>query len=209
MRVSAIIPAYNEEKRIGNVIQSAMKCKLITDIIVVDDGSEDRTFEEASTYDVKVIKLSKNQGKGEALKNALLYCDSEIVIFLDADLIGLNPGHIESLIFPLINTDTEMTIGIFNSGRFFTSWHQKLTPSLSGQRAFKGDLIQDIMNLEMSGYNAEMAITKLIREKNIKVEHILLEDISHVIKEEKIGFSKGMYCRMKMYKEIIKYICNS
>lgn len=206
MEIAAIIPAYNEEERIGKVIESAINCKLISNIIVVDDGSEDRTFEEASTYNVKVIRIPENQGKGQALKTALLYCNAEIVIFLDADLIGLQAGHIESLIFPLINSDTEMSIGVFNSGRFLTSWAQKMTPSLSGQRAFKGYLIKDIIDLEMKGYNAEMAITKLVREKDIRTEYVLLEGITQTIKEEKIGITKGMYCRMKMYKEIIKYM---
>lgn len=206
MEISAIIPAYNEEERIGKVIESAKKSNLISNIIVVDDGSEDRTFEKSNSYNVKVIKLEQNQGKAQALKTALLYCESEIVIFLDADLIGLNTSHIESLIFPLIYGDVEMTIGLFNSGRFFTSWAQKITPSLSGQRAFKGHLIKDIINLEMSGYNAEVAITRLIKDKGIKTEHILLEGISHAIKEEKLGLSRGMYCRIKMYKDIIKYI---
>lgn len=206
MKVSAIIPAYNEEERIGKVIQTATSCKLISNIIVVDDGSEDKTFEEASTYNVKVIRLPENQGKAQALKTALLYCDCDIVIFLDADLIGLRTSHIESLIHPLIFDDIEMTIGIFNSGRFFTSWAQKITPSLSGQRAFKGHLIKDIIDLDMEGYNAEIAITRMIKEKSIKAEHILLDGISHAIKEEKYGLSKGMYCRMRMYKEIIKFM---
>ncbi|MDR5658226.1 glycosyltransferase [Serpentinicella sp. ANB-PHB4] len=207
MRVSAIIPAYNEEKRIGTVLQPVIKSSIITDIIVIDDGSDDRTCQEVSMFSgIKLIKFKCNKGKAEALKAGLKDCQSEIIVFLDADLIGLSTEHIESLIKPLVIDDYEMTIGVFKSGRFFTSFAQKLTPCLSGQRAFKKSLIQNIIDLDMSGYNAEIAISKMLRDDNIKTVQVPLEGISHAIKEEKFGLTKGLYWRIKMYKDIVKYM---
>lgn len=213
MKISAIIPAYNEEMRIINVLEPISKFPLITEIVVVDDGSQDRTSLAVSEYsnkysNINLIKMSQNKGKAEAIKIALQNCDCDIILLLDADLIGLTTNHIESLILPLLEEEVEMTIGVFQSGRFLTDLAQKIAPNLSGQRAFMGYLRDDILDLNMSGYSLEMAISKYIQRNNIRTKQILLKDISHVMKEEKVGLSKGMILRVKMYKDILKYWLN-
>lgn len=213
MKISAIIPAYNEEMRIINVLEPISKFPLITEIVVVDDGSQDRTSLAVSEYsnkysNINLIQMSQNKGKAEAIKIALQNCDCDIILLLDADLIGLTTNHIESLILPLLEEEVEMTIGVFQSGRFLTDLAQKIAPNLSGQRAFMGYLRDDILDLNMSGYSLEMAISKYIQRNNIRTKQILLKDISHVMKEEKVGLSKGMILRVKMYKDILKYWLN-
>ncbi len=208
MKVSAIIPAFNEEKRIVNVIKPLLELSEIQSIIVIDDGSIDNTAEVVGQYPVKLIKLPQNSGKAEAVKIGLSYCQDEIILMLDADLIGLTTDHIKNLIEPVIMEDIEMTIGIFEGGRFVTDMAQRVAPNLSGQRAFKAYLINDIINLNTSGYSIEIALSKLIKEKHIKTKKVILKNISHVIKEEKLGIYKGAIWRMKMYKEIIKHWLN-
>lgn len=213
MKISAIIPAYNEEMRIINVLEPISKFPLITEIVVVDDGSQDRTSLAVSEYsnkysNINLIQMSQNKGKAEAIKIALQNCDCDIILLLDADLIGLTTNHIKSLILPLLEEEVEMTIGVFQSGRFLTDLAQKIAPNLSGQRAFMGYLRDDILDLNMSGYSLEMAISKYIQRNNIRTKQILLKDISHVMKEEKVGLSKGMILRVKMYKDILKYWLN-
>ncbi|MCC5909838.1 MAG: glycosyltransferase family 2 protein [Clostridiaceae bacterium] len=209
MKISAIIPAYNEEKRIEKVLNTIVTSFLITDIVVVDDGSQDHTSAIVSKYDdVKLIKLDKNLGKAEAIKTGLAYCNAEVVLLLDADLVGLTTTHIENLLYPVVNNEVEMTIGIFQSGRLITDLAQKIAPNLSGQRAFRSNLIPEIMNLNMTGYNLEVALSKFVKNNNIKTKQIMLKDISHVMKEEKLGLSKGMIWRLKMYKDIIKHWLN-
>ncbi len=138
MQVSVVIPAFNEKKRIGDVLDPLTKSSLITEIIVVDDGSNDDTFKVVEKYkDIILIKLSHNRGKGQAIKEGLGYCRGEIILLIDADLIGLTTQHIEYMLEPLIYTDIEMTIGIFQSGRLVTDLAQRIAPYLSGQRAFK------------------------------------------------------------------------
>jgi len=210
MKVSTIIPAYNEEIRIISVLDPISKSSLIKEIFVIDDGSQDRTSlivsDYSSKYDnIKLIKLPQNRGKAEAIKVGLQYCNCEIILFLDADLIGLTVGHIESLVLPLLKEDVEMTIGIFKSGRFLTNLAQKIAPNLSGQRAFRNYFKNDILNLDMSGYSLEVAVSKYIKKNNIKTKEILLRDVSHVMKEEKVGLIKGMIWRFRMYKDILKY----
>lgn len=209
MQVSVVIPAFNEKKRIGDVLDPLTKSSLITEIIVVDDGSNDDTFKVVEKYkDIILIKLSHNRGKGQAIKEGLGYCRGEIILLIDADLIGLTTQHIEYMLEPLIYTDIEMTIGIFQSGRLVTDLAQRIAPYLSGQRAFKKNLLNDIMQLNMKGYNVEIALSRYIKNKNINTKFVFLKNISHVMKEEKLGFGKGLMYRVGMYIDIVRYWLN-
>lgn len=207
MKVTAIIPAYNEEKRIEKVIDPALKTDMLSNIIVVDDGSEDLTSNIVSKYNVDLIKMPQNSGKTAAVKEGIKYCKdkSDIIVLLDADLIGLTPNHIKSLILPLLEEQFDMTIGIFKSGRYVTDLAQYIAPNLSGQRAIKTYLADEILNLEITGYGIEVALSKLTRKHRLRVENVILENVTHTTKEEKIGFAKGAIWRAKMYKDIIKY----
>ncbi len=88
-RVAAVIPAYNEEKNIADVLKALLKSPELDEIIVVDDGSKDKTAEISEKLGVKVIRLSGNQGKGRAMQEGLKATQTEIIVFFDADLLGL------------------------------------------------------------------------------------------------------------------------
>ena len=89
MKVSAIIPAYNEEKNIGRVLSVLIQIEEISEILVINDGSTDKTNEIAHSYGVKVIDFAENHGKGIAMWAGVMHTNAPVVLFLDADLIGL------------------------------------------------------------------------------------------------------------------------
>jgi glycosyltransferase involved in cell wall biosynthesis len=209
MCITAIIPAYNEEQTIGNVLECITKVVEITQIIVVSDGSTDRTTEVAAAYDIELIELVENVGKGGAMKAGIERCSNENVLFLDADLIGLTESHVKDLIMPVIENETDMTIGIFKNGRIVTDLAQKVTPYLSGQRAIKKTLLDKIPNIDITRYGVEVALTKYVEKNSIRTREIYLEDMTHVTKEEKLGIIKGMQERFKMYWDIVKILSNN
>lgn len=210
MSVAAIIPAYNEEKTIGSVIQTLQDSILIDRIIVVSDGSEDGTVEEASRFSgIEVIELPINTGKGGALKAGLDYCKDDVIIILDADLIGLTPAHVESLLLPVINNKAMMTVGIFEKGRMATDIAQKMAPFLSGQRALRREILENISDLDLSRFGFEMALHQHVENNDMIVEKVPLPDLSHVMKEEKLGMVKGLSARAKMYWEILIFLTYS
>src|ERR1700683_4889293 len=89
-RLSIVIPAYNEEAFIGTLLEKLLRLDLAslgfeTEIIVINDGSKDRTAEIASRYPVKVI-TQPNQGKGRAVQRGIKEAHGEFVIVQDADL---------------------------------------------------------------------------------------------------------------------------
>ncbi len=205
MTITCIIPAYNEEKTIGDVLDALKENTLLNEIIVVSDGSLDNTANVARKKGVTVIELETNKGKGGAMKAGLEHTESDIILFLDADLIGLTPLHIDNLLKPVIEGDALMSLGVFTNGRKTTDLAQKVAPYLSGQRAIRRELLSKISDLELSRFGVELALTRFVEKENEKVEVVSLPDMSHVMKEEKLGLVRGFMARLKMYWEIVNY----
>jgi glycosyltransferase involved in cell wall biosynthesis len=206
VKVAAIIPAYNESKTVGGVIEVLTRCRMIDQIVVVSDGSTDRTVQTALAYkDVEVIELLENRGKGGAIYAGKEQTDAEILLFMDADLIGLSDYHVTSLLQPVLSGAAAMTVGIFENGRVATDIAQKMAPFLSGQRALRRELLEQIPYFEFSRFGAEIALHRYVADNNIPVRQVALPDLSHVMKEEKLGLCKGIFARGKMYWEIAKY----
>ena len=206
MKVSAIIPAYNEGPRIKDVLVPLVESDLIDEIIVVDDGSLDDTSDRAIECGVRVIKLKENGGKGAAISKGLEAASGEIILLLDADLIGLTKSHVEALLSPVIKDEADMSIGTFKYGRRHTDSAQNFTPQLNGQRCIKADELRSIEHLDESGYGVEVTINRYIKENDLRVADVLLNNLTQVTKEEKVGPVKGVVARVKMYAEIMKSI---
>lgn len=204
-KIAIIIPAYNEAERILNVLKVLVDLPLIDEIIVVDDGSLDDTSAVVGEFDVKVIKLAQNAGKGGAMIKGAEATDASVIAFIDADLVGLKPHHISDLLNPVINEDADMTIGMFASGRLRTDLSQKMFPAISGQRALKRSHFQQMEGLENTRYGVELAITQHARKLGLKTVEVIMEDITQVMKEEKLGYAKGSLARLKMYKDMLSF----
>ena len=202
--ISAIIPAFNEESTIANVLNTLKMADNINEIIVVSDGSTDDTALISRRCGARVVELPQNRGKGAAIKAGLNICRGDIILLLDADLVGLKTVHVESLLKPVAAARSDMAVGVFSNGRFSTDMAQKITPQLSGQRAVRKWILDRMANLELSGYGVEVALTRYAEEENIPVLFVELADLTHITKEEKLGFFRGFAQRLKMYWEILK-----
>ena len=107
--VVAIIPAYNEEKALADVIGKTLEN--VDDVIVVDDGSSDKTSEVAIEAGARVIKHSVNLGKGEALKSGFKAIgDDSIIITIDGDGQH-NPSEIPDLVRPIVEDGADLVNG--------------------------------------------------------------------------------------------------
>ena len=103
-----------------------------------------------------------------------------------------------------MDNEADVTIGIFEDGRFATDFAQKIAPFLSGQRAIRVDILRNIPDMEISRYGVEVAINRYIRKNEVKVKLVKLPGLTQVMKEEKLGLVKGLRERMRMYWDIIK-----
>src|SRR5690606_37191594 len=103
MSVSVIIPAYNEEKTVANVVGVVKSLNYVDEIIVVNDGSLDSTEQKALEAGATVLNHTKNRGKGAAIKTGFKNSKGDIVLFLDADLHKLVPKQVDEMIKPILN----------------------------------------------------------------------------------------------------------
>jgi len=206
MKVAAVIPAYNEEKTVAQVIEIVQQVQVIGEVIVVSDGSTDGTAAAAFNQGAVVVALEQNVGKGGAMVAGMAKTKAEVILFLDADLIGLTKQHINDLLTSVLSQEAEMTVGIFEGGRVSTELAQKIAPFLSGQRAMRREILESISHLDLTRFGVEAALTNYAQEKGLRVKEVLLPDLTHLMKEEKLGLVKGFVARMKMYWEIAKYL---
>jgi glycosyltransferase involved in cell wall biosynthesis len=208
-KIIAIIPAYNEQNQIAGVLEAVSKVDLIDQVIVVNDGSKDRTSEIAGNFPVTLIDHKKNHGKGAALQsgiNLVRKSDADILVFLDADLINLKSIHIKNLIDVLIeNKNLLMTVGILKR-----SDNKDTTPEYSGQRAIRMEFFDQRLDFSMLGFGVELALTDRLKKiaKKIKVKEtalrktVIFPGVTHIAKEEKHGPLNGFGARMKMIGDI-------
>ncbi|MEZ7974908.1 MAG: glycosyltransferase family 2 protein [SAR324 cluster bacterium] len=134
MKISVIVPCFNEEKTISNLVGKVLKAliDMKKQIVIVDDCSTDNTFkilQELSALDKSIIieSHSYNQGKGAAIRTALLSVTGDIVIIQDADL-EYNPSEFPKLLKPILDGDADVVYGSrFKSGdaaRVIYFWHR-------------------------------------------------------------------------------------
>ncbi|NLK08844.1 MAG: glycosyltransferase family 2 protein [Firmicutes bacterium] len=204
--VAAVVPAYNEAETICEVVGVLQGVADIDEIIVVNDGSTDETANKAAEMGVRIINLYPNRGKGGAMKAGVQATAAEIILFIDADLVGLSEEHCRKLLEPVLREQADMTVGLFSGGRTTTTLAQKVAPFLSGQRAVRREIIECVPELEESRYGVEVAISRYASTNSFRVEKITLHDVSQVMKEEKQGFMTGAKNRFLMYWEIIKVL---
>jgi glycosyltransferase involved in cell wall biosynthesis len=204
MHIAVVIPAFNEEERLPGVLEAVTSCPFVRQVIVVDDGSEDGTARVARKFGVKVIRLERNMGKAGAVWVGLQEVSEPIIVLLDADLKGLKPSHIEALAQPVANDGVDMTLGVFRGGRFWTDLSHLIAPWVSGQRAMPIERVRELPDFSNLGYGLEAALNKFAKEHGWIVRTVVLYGVSHVMKEEKLGFMKAIRARAEMYWEVGK-----
>jgi polyisoprenyl-phosphate glycosyltransferase len=201
--VAVIIPAKDEEQRIGNVIRAALASKLATEVIVVSDGSTDRTAEVAAKVPgVIVVRLPINQGKGAAMAKGVQKTKADVVVFVDADLHGLTGDHIDQIVQPVLADRCEVCLGIFRGGKFWSDTAQKFAPYISGQRAMKRWIFDGAPDLSDMRFGVEYALNYQAKRVKARVLRVVIRGVSNAHKEKKLGLGKGLSARTKMYVEI-------
>ena len=197
MKVAAVVPAFNEEKTMANVLKVLASHNKISKIIVVDDGSTDNTPNIIRQFKVKVITLKKNSGKGEAVKIATEKIQSDAILFIDADLIGLKKWHITKLLDPVISEDAAMTIGLRDKGNWITNNIMPHFPLTGGERAILTNVFVEIRkNPLIGGWGLESVMNHYCKKKKLKIVKVKLSGLDH------IGMQTRKYGWIAFLKEI-------
>ena len=187
--VSIVIPAYNEEATVAKVVSVARKLSYVDEVIVVDDGSSDRTVEEAESAGATVISHIMNEGKGSAIKTGFKNSHGDIVAFIDADVSNFTSEKIDKIIRPILEDKTDITKTKFarESGRvteltakpllgfFFPELNYE--QPLSGQFAGKRSALNKI-RFEKD-YGVDVGIVLDADVHGIKILEVDIGDICH------------------------------
>lgn len=209
IKVAAIVPAYNEEANIGNVLKVLLASPELDEVIVVDDGSTDQTAQISREMGAKVIRLANNQGKGQAMREGVKATQAEIIVFLDADLIDLQLNHISLLVKPILERKTAMTIGIKERGRWkgkLAKFFVEIDPLLAigGERAMRRFVFENLPQKLVKGFAVETALNYYCQINQLPVQYVNLKGLDIVVKEKKWGLIKGFLIRLKMMWEVSK-----
>jgi glycosyltransferase involved in cell wall biosynthesis len=204
-KISCIIPAYNEESRVGNVLNAVKDYFGFDEVIVIDDGSTDGTYEEISKFvskKVKIIRHKENKGKAEALFTGFKKSRGDVIVFLDADLVGITHRNLDDLIEPFKYFDC-MTLGRWNG--FYISIELTGIPVWSGMRAIPRNIFKELTGCKNSGYAVESYINRAVLKNNLPVCVVDWRNVDHIRKVEKdywIGVRENIKMDVGVFTQI-------
>ena len=199
--VSVIIPAYNEEGTIGSIIESISGHPRVAEIIIVDDGSSDGTALAAESAGARVIRQT-NAGKAAAMEAGVNAAASEIILFLDADVVGLTHEKISAIIGPVCDERLEMHVGILDRPLLLTKRFFYVLPVLSGMRALTKTLWHRVPSAHKRGFKIEIALNHAARKWGKGTGYEIIYGLTHTTKEKKHGLVPGLWRRIKMIAQI-------
>lgn len=206
MKVSCIIPVYNEAERAPAVIDAILKCKLVDEVVVVNDGSTDKTKEVLEKINgINFISLEKNHGKSYAVITALKLTKNELVMMIDSDLIGLSPEDVSALIEPVIQNKADVTMSIRDNSLLVYKLFG--CDFFSGERVFYKSILGDFNQMQkLKGFLLESFINQIIIAKKLRIKNIKWNGVITPRKSVKYGFWKGSYEDLKMFKLIFFFL---
>lgn len=187
--VSIVIPAYNEEKAIATTLDAVLAAVAASprrfQVIVVNDGSRDRTADEAASRAVQVVNHRRNRGYGASLKSGTLAARGDVILFYDADN-QFEPSDIDRLVTEL--ADHDAVLGARTSGShapFSRRGGKKLLgwlanylartriPDLNcGLRAIRRDVLLDYLHLLPNGFSASTTTTLVLLKEGHDVKFV-------------------------------------
>ena len=185
--VTAVIPAWNEVQTIGAVTYAALDATLVDEVVVVDNASTDGTAGVAAAHGARVV-FEPTPGKGEAMRAGVAAAPgAQVVVFLDADLIGLRPEYVDRLVATVLDGRADMACGLFDRGPLANRLFLDGLPVLTGQRAVRRELF-DLLDLtDVQGYRVEAALNSLVAQRYLVRRDEVLPGLWHRTKEEKLA----------------------
>ena len=215
MKISIIIPVFNEVKTINEIIQNVMNTPYNKEVIVINDGSNDGTNEFLNDYKkynpIKLINLDKNHGKGYAVREGIKHVTGDIVLIQDADL-EYHPDEYGTLIQKIVEDKADAVYGsrFLGAHRVFLFYHYlgnnilnlfanilyntTLSDLMTCYKVFKVEVIKSL-KLKSNRFDIEPEITGEIFKRN------------YIVYEVPISYSGRSYSEGKKIRYLDFFIC--
>jgi glycosyltransferase involved in cell wall biosynthesis len=190
MKISVVIPVYNEMQTIRNILARVQKTKLVAEILVVDDGSTDGSREVLKELDgsesIRVILHDKNQGKGAAVMTGIRQASGDVIIIQDADL-EYDPRDYPALLQPIEEGLADVVYGsrfLGGARRPIMFWHMIanklltlmtnllynniLTDMETGYKVFRNEVVREL-KIHARGFDFEPEFTAKILKSKVRI----------------------------------------
>jgi len=211
MKLSILIPAYNEESSIQQILHEIKCVELSTlgisekEIILIDDGSTDKTVEKAASImpKIKVVRHTKSRGKGASLASGMPLATGDIILIQDADL-EYSPSLYPLLLRPIMEKNTSVVYGsrfmykkhpenmkianlvanIVGTGLVNLLYGIHLTDSMTCFKVFKKEALKE-MPLSCNGFGIDTELTAKVTKRGFKIKEVAIPYKARSFKEGK------------------------
>lgn len=227
IKLSVVVPVYNEERTIDEIIARILKVPIQKEVIIVNDGSTDRTTELLQKWqdhrEIRVVNHTRNRGKGAALKTAFAHATGDIVVIQDADL-EYDPAEHLRLIQPIIEGVADVVYGsrFVSEGphRVLYFWHYvanraittlsnmftdlNLTDVETCHKAFRREVVEAIRHtLKENRFGIEIELTAKVAKRGYRIYETGVSYHGRTYQQgKKIGFRdalRAVWCVLRYW----------
>ncbi|MDQ4123527.1 MAG: glycosyltransferase family 2 protein [Acidobacteriota bacterium] len=222
--LSVVMPAYNEEATIEEVVRQVLALPQLLELIIIDDHSTDKTpqiIEKLVEQDsrIKYVRQTKNGGKTAALKTGFALTHGDIVVVQDADL-EYNPAEIADVIAPILEGHADVVYGsrflVKRAARVLYFYHYlankaltflsncftnlNMTDMETCYKAFRGSIIRNMI-ITSTGFGFEVEVTAKVAKINCAVYEVPISYYGRTYEEgKKIGLKDGIAALWYIFK---------
>ncbi len=220
IRVSIIVPVYNEERTVEELVRRLKEVPLEKEVVIVDDGSTDKTreiLENVRDETFRILTLPRNLGKGAAIRAALPFVKGDVVVIQDADL-EYNPQELPLVLKPILEGKEEVVYGSrFLRGRpkmrllnfianKILAWTatlllgRRITDEATCYKAFKTSLLRSL-DLKCRGFEFCPEVTAKIGRRKVRIREIPISYTPRTKKEgKKVKWKDGFIALYTLFK---------
>lgn len=199
--VSCIIPAWNEAERLPLVLRAVVGHPAVDEVIVVDDGSQDGSADVAQAMGASVLRQRRNGGKSAAVAAGVAQAQGDLILLLDADLVGLTAMQVMELLAPVRSGRADVAISLRQNAPWV--WRRIELDYISGERVMRREMLLPWLNrmAGLKGFGLEVFLNRLWIADRARVAVVGLAAISPS-KAAKQGLLRGIAGDVGMMRDI-------
>lgn len=204
-RISVIVCAYNEGPRIGAVLEVACGHPLVSEVVVVDDGSRDDTAAVVRRFPgARLIPHEVNRGKSAAMTTGVVAARHEWVMLLDADLQGLRREDVAALAAPVLSGAAQVSMSLRRNS--LAIFRAAGIDFVSGERVLARQLLLDVLTggTSLPRFGVEIHTNRHIIARGLPLAVVDWPGVTQTRKVDKVGLWRGLRSECRMIADLMR-----